>query len=240
MRVRTISLGLGVAAALVLSSMTIGTATAASPDGPAASLATGSSGSTDGATVKSAFAKPKCGTGFGAELPTPDGLIAWNDGGSYDTAGAADVVCKGKAKKRTIKKVAALGYFGTATETFNVTFYGDSTAGGSSEPDDSNVLCDYQGLTGTAGGQYPTNQLTELQLTSKCKLPKGVSWVSIQNQNSAGPWYWEMTNDMGGQAPADWVDRNNAFGTGCTTFDNDRYLVDCLGYDYADYMLEIR
>ena len=35
---------------------------------------------------------PKCGTGFGAELPTPDGLIAWNDtsGTGFNTGGGAD------------------------------------------------------------------------------------------------------------------------------------------------------
>ena len=41
---------------------------------------------------------PKCGTGFGSELSTPDGLIAWNDtsGSAFDTAGASDVKCPKK------------------------------------------------------------------------------------------------------------------------------------------------
>ena len=40
----------------------------------------------------------KCGSAFGTELPTPDGLIAWNDtsGGAFDTAGASDVKCPKK------------------------------------------------------------------------------------------------------------------------------------------------
>ena len=239
MRVRTFSVaGLG-ALALVLSSMVSGSATAASPD--AALTAAGQAGVTapSGDRFMGTDAKGKCGSKFGPSMPTPDGLIAWNDGGAFDTAGAADVKCAGKAKKRTIKSVSAYGYFGAATETFNVTFYGNSTAGGTDEPDDSKVICDYQGLTGSAGGQYPTHALTTLQLDSKCKLPKGTSWVTIQNANASGPWYWEMQEAAVG-VRGDWVDRGDAFGSGCTTLDNDRYLVDCLGYPYGDYMLQLK
>jgi len=38
---------------------------------------------------------------------------------------------------------------------------------------------------------------------------------------------------------ADWIDRNNTFGSGCSTFNNDEYLQNCLGYTYPDYMLEL-
>jgi hypothetical protein len=47
-----------------------------------------------------------------------------------------------------------------------------------------------------------------------------------------------MTSTLQG-TQGDWVDRNNLFGSGCTAFDDDRYLVDCLGYTYQDYMLEL-
>ena len=36
----------------------------------------------------------------------------------------------------------------------------------------------------------------------------------------------------------DWIDRDDAFGSGCTTWSNDRYLVDCFGtYNYGDWMV---
>ena len=43
----------------------------------------------------------KCGTAFGTELPTPDGLIAWNDtsGAAFDTAGAADFTCAARSEE---------------------------------------------------------------------------------------------------------------------------------------------
>jgi hypothetical protein len=181
---------------------------------------------------------PKCGTGFGPTLPTPDGIIAWNDtsGTGFDEAGGADFTCASKTK---IKKVYVKGYFGTATEQFNVTFYQNDGADGSDEPNDSQVVCSYTGLVGAAGGQYPTDVETKLKLTKPCKLKAGHYWVSVQNNDSAGPWYWEMTNQLGGSARGDWDDVNNTFGSGCTNFDNDKYLVDCLGYTYQDWMLEL-
>src|SRR5665213_2582541 len=79
----------------------------------------------------------KCGTGFGAELPTPDGLISWNDttGSGYDTGGAADFTCSAKTK---IKQVWVSGYdlAGANPDQFNVTFYRNDPADGSEEPND--------------------------------------------------------------------------------------------------------
>ena len=244
MRVRTFSaVGLGVAA-LVLTSMAAVPATAASPSGVSmtASGASASAPAAVGSNASSSIAPDalKCGTGFGSELPTPDGLIAWNDGGAFNTAGGADVKCPKGRKKRNIKQVSVLGYFGAPTETFHVTFWSNSTAGGTNEPaDGSAVICDYPAVVGTAGGQYPVSQQTDLALPSKCLLKKGINWVSVQNVNAGGPWYWEMQQELGGTTRADWVDRGDAFGSGCTIFDNDRYLLDCLGYDYPDFMLAL-
>ena len=87
----------------------------------------------------------KCGSAFGTELPTPDGLIAWNDtsGSAFDTAGVSEVKCPKKKKKRKIHTVTVNGYFGQPNELFNVTFYGNDTSGGSNEPADGNVICSY-------------------------------------------------------------------------------------------------
>jgi hypothetical protein len=46
-----------------------------------------------------------------------------------------------------------------------------------------------------------------------------------------------MQTPVGGTVQADWDDVNNQFGSGCTTFDNNAYLQQCLGYTYPDFML---
>jgi hypothetical protein len=182
---------------------------------------------------------PKCGTGFGAELPTPDGLIAWNDtsGTGFNTGGGADFTCASKTK---IKKVFVYGYNAPANpEQYNVTIYQNDSAGGSDEPNDSQVVCTYTGLSGAGGGSYPTHVLTKLTLTTPCKVKAGKYWIEVQNNDSAGPWYWEMTSQLSG-TQADWVDRNNLFGSNCTALDNNEYLQQCLGYTYPDYMLVLK
>jgi hypothetical protein len=181
---------------------------------------------------------PKCGTGFGPALPTPDGLIAWNDtsGTGYDTGGGADFTCASKTK---IKKVVVKGYNAPANpELYNVTIYRNDTAGGSDEANDSQVVCSYTGLSGAGGGSYPVDVTTKLTLPTPCKVKAGKYWVEVQDNDSAGPWYWEMTSQLSG-TQGDWVDRNNLFGSGCTTLDNNAYLSNCLGYTYPDYMLEL-
>lgn len=180
-----------------------------------------------------------CGTGFGAELsPTPDGLIGWNDtsGSGYDTGGGADFTCSAKTK---IKSVWVYGYNAPANpEQYNVTIYKNSTSGGSDEGNDSKVVCSYTGVMGAGGGSYPTHVLSKLNLPTACKVKPGKYWVEVQDNDPNGPWYWEMTNDLSG-TKADWVDRNNLFGSGCTALNNNEYLSDCLGYTYADYMMEL-
>jgi hypothetical protein len=180
----------------------------------------------------------KCETAFGAELPTPDGLISWNDttGSQFDTGGAADFTCAAKTK---IKQVWVYGYgSGVNPEQFNVTFYKNDPAGGSDEANDSRVACAYTGLLGKTGNGFYGAVLAKLKLPAPCKVKPGKYWVSVQNNDSLGPWYWEMTPQLSG-TQGDWVDRHNAFGTGCTTFDNDEYLQQCLAYTYPDYMLEL-
>jgi hypothetical protein len=225
------------AAALIVANLPSG-ATAATPS--RASAVTGFHGvkaPVRGQSLDEPRGAPKCGTGFGAELPTPDGLIAWNGlGNGFDTGGGADFTCSAKTK---IKKVFVLGYNAPANpEQYNVTFYKNDTAGGTDEGNDAQVVCSYTALSGAGGGSYPTHVLTKLSLPTPCKVKPGKYWVEVQNNDSAGPWYWEMTSQLSG-TQADWVDRQNAFGTGCTTLDNNAYLSNCLGYTYPDYMLEL-
>ena len=84
-------------------------------------------------------------------------------------------------------------------------------------------------------GNAVAHATTVIKLNKACVAKPGVNWVSVQNADSAGPWYWEMQNEQQGFAP-DWRDVHDAFGSGCTTFNNGRYLVDCLGYPYGDWM----
>ncbi|MBV9062764.1 MAG: hypothetical protein JOY77_07520 [Alphaproteobacteria bacterium] len=180
--------------------------------------------------------KGLCGTKFGPELTTPDGLIGWNDtSGTYNTAGASDFKCK---KATSVKEVDVYGYNAPANpEQYNVTFYANDKK--SNEPNDKGkAVCSYTGLMAEGGGSYPTHVLSHIKLSKACKLKTGTYWVAVQNNDAAGPWYWEMTSQLSG-APADWVDRGNVFGSGCTTFDNGEYLQQCLGYTYPDYMLEL-
>jgi len=179
---------------------------------------------------------PLCGTGFGTELPTPDGLIAWNDtsGTGYNEGSGTDFTCSVLTK---IKKVWLKGFGGTNPEQFNVTFYQNDRAGGSDEPNDDHVVCAYTGLIGAGGGDY--GNMPKLKLPTPCKFKAGKKyWVEVQNTDTASPWYWEMSSTLQG-TQGDWVDRSNYYGDGCTTLDNDEYLQQCLGYTYPDYMLEL-
>lgn len=183
--------------------------------------------------------KALCGTKFGAELPTPDGLIAWNDtsGSGYDTGGGADFTC---TKKTKINQVAVYGYNAPNNpEMYNVSIYKNDPAGGTDEGNDKKkAVCSYTGVSGAGGGSYPTHVLTQLNLPTACSLKAGKYWVEVQDNDATGPWYWEMSNTLSG-TQGDWVDRNNTFGVSCTTLDNNLYLSDCLGYTYPDYMLEL-
>ena len=181
----------------------------------------------------------KCGTGFGTD-PYPDGIISWNDttGSGYNTGAAADFTCSVETK---VKQVWVTGWldFKTNPEQYNVTFYKNDPAGGSDEANDARVVCAYTGILAEGGISFPIPTLSHIKLPTKCKLRPGHYWVSVQNNDSAGnPWYWEVTSKLSG-AQADWVDRNNKFGDGCTALDNNEYLSNCLGYTYPDYMLEL-
>ena len=101
------------------------TASSSGSGSPSYSLRASSATSHGKVAAPPAATKLKCGTKIGRALPTPDGIISWNDtsGTAYDTAGGADFVCK---KRTLIKRVQVFGFGGSApTDTFNVTFYRD-------------------------------------------------------------------------------------------------------------------
>jgi hypothetical protein len=180
----------------------------------------------------------QCGTSFGTELTTPNGIIAWNDtsGTGYDNSSGADFTCAAKSK---IKQVWVYGYDAPHNpELYNVKFYKADPNDPDQEANDAAVVCSYAALSGAGGGTYPTRVLTKLHLAPACKLKSGHYWVSVQDNDASGPWYHEMSSTLQG-IQADWIDVNNQFGSGCTTFDNQKYLSTCLGYTYPDWMLEL-
>jgi len=245
MRVRTLSVGIGVAAALVLSSMTVGTATATSPSGvtatPSGISATlgGSAASTDAAVAAPDLRPGKCGTTFGAGFD--DGIISWA-GGGLDVAGAADFVCPRDStrKQRKVTKVTVHGYFGDpGSSGFNVTFYKNS--GG--EPDDSAAYCSTTGTGAPTGATYPVFDVVVIPLDSACRAKTGTNWVSVQADSSVGAaWYWRTQSDAGGNFEGDWRDTGDAFATGCTTYQNGRDMESCIfGGDVGqnDFMFKL-
>jgi hypothetical protein len=238
MRVRTLVLVCTTALTLAASGVFVTGAGAATSKRPPVSLAAGHHGKV--VAPHGVALTGKCKTAFGTPLATPDGIIAWNDGGSFDTAGAADFKCGKNTTKqqRTIKKVIVNGYFGDAgSSQFNVTVYKNKAG----EPDDSIApLCPTQTVTGTpTGSAYPTNDTTTITLTTKCVAKTSVNWIEVQVVSAAGPWYWEMQQERPGNAP-DWRDGNDVYGSGCTTYQNGRHLFECLGYDYGDWMFVIK
>ena len=180
----------------------------------------------------------KCRTAFGTPLSSPMGILAWNDesGTNYDTAGAADFRCAHNStkKQRTIHKVVVNGYDGDpGSSRFNVTFYRNLNA----EPNDNAVLCATQMVTGApTGSEYPVNDTTTITLSKACVAKPGVNWVSVQELSGASMWYWEVQEEQQGFAP-DWRDVHEVLRSGCTTWNNGRYEVDCLGFHFGDYML---
>ena len=232
MRLRAISaVGLAAAAALMVSTLAVGTATA-SPSGVSASLGgTTAVVGTDAVSAK----KGKCGTAFGT--PIDDGIIS--GGGGNDVAGAADIDCAKKKKQRTIKEVTVQGYFGDATSTnFDVTVYADKAG----EPDDSKINCSASGVGTPTGSAYPVADTTVITLASKCVAKKGTNWVSVQSTGGSA-WYWRTQTTAGGSFEGDWADTNNVFGTGCTTYQNGRDMESCIfGGDQGqnDFMLLLK
>lgn len=241
MRVRKIStVGLGVAA-LVLTTVSMGSAVSASPSAPAA-LSLSSHSSASGAITSIDKKKGKCKTKLGTPIaPSGDGVISVS-GSGLDVAGAADFTCGKRKKGRTISTVNVMGYFGDAGSTqFNVTVYKDK--GG--EPDNgSKATCATQTVTGTpTGSAYPTADATVIKLAKQCVAKKGTNWLEVQAV-SASSWYWETQQEVGGTNPADWRDANGSFGSGCTPgYQDGLYMQDCIfGGDIGenDFMFTLK
>ena len=217
-------LAVGVSAAVALSLMSAGTATA--DDAARVPLTVGGSVSGPAATSGAGPTATKCSTAFGT--PVEDGIISW-DGSGYDTAGAADFTCAGRKRKRTFGTVTVQGTSGDPGSTlFDVTVYRNNSTGTLDEP--GRVQCATQRVTGApTGSSYPVFDTTVITLTTKCTAEKNlVNWIEVQAVSS-NPWYWRTQSNTGGSYQADWRDTNGSFGTGCTPgYGDDLYMQSCI------------
>jgi len=219
---------MGASAAVALSLMSAGTATA--DDAARVPLTVGGSVSGPAATSGADSVGPaatKCSTAFGT--PVEDGIISW-ESGSYDTAGAADFTCEGRKRKRTFGTVTVQVTYGDPGSTlFDVTVYRNNPNGTLNEP--GQVRCATQRVSGApTGAQYPAFDTTVITLTTKCTAEKNlVNWIEVQAVTSGNPWYWRTQSNTGGSYDADWRDTNGSFGTGCTPgYRDDLYMQDCI------------
>lgn len=246
MRLRVL-LAAGASAAIALSLMSAGTATASDAERVPLTAA-GSSVSAPSPAAGAASVRPmatKCGTAFGT--PVQDGILSW-DGSGFDTAGAADFTCRGKKRKRTFGTVTVQGTFGDpGTTLFDVTVYRNDSSGSLNEPDNGSApQCATQQVAGApTGAQFPSFDTTVITLSTKCTAQKGkVNWLEVQAVTTSGqPWYWRTQSNTGGSYDADWRDTNNSFGTACTPgYIDDAYMQDCVFGGPAgepDFMFEL-
>lgn len=225
MRLRTLcTAGLG-AAALVLSTMSVGTATAANSSGASASpsgvsATVGGTTATPGSIGVAPAGKAKCSTGFGT--PFDNGIIS--NAGSLESSGAADFTCPKRKKARTFSTVTVQGYFGDQGSTqFGVRVL--ENAGG--EPSDTAAaICDTTGVGSPTGAQFPEFDTIKIKMDSRCRAKKGTNWLEVQAQTE-NAWYWRVQSDVGAKFEADWKEAG-AFGTGCITYENGLTMQDCI------------
>jgi hypothetical protein len=126
-------------------------------------------------------------------------------------------------------------------DSFNLTIWYDNFAGVPiSEPNDGTApLCQYlhHSYTGMAAGTGApqAGQITIAKSEPSCTLLRGVRyWIEIQAVmalDDGGQFGWELgTSPDLGSFP-DWRNPDDALGTGCTTYDNDRDLLSCAAND---------
>lgn len=210
--------GLG-ALAIVLSTMSMGTASASG-----ASAVPIAAGSAAAVAEVGPEAKGKCGTRFGAAVQ--DYAVPSVKLPDREPAGAADFVCpRGKAK-RTFSTVTVTGFGGDADFT---PFEVEVLANCGGEPCDAGPpLCSSTGIgspTGSPIGVGPDRVV--IKLDTKCTAKRGVNWLEVQAVTHRA-WYWQTTSDVGARFAADWVEGVMFGMTGCMKYENDRNLESCL------------
>jgi len=140
---------------------------------------------------------------------------------AFDTHTAGDFKCPGATGAFKIKKVSVIGqYVGSGpADSVNVKIYNQS----SGEPD--SVRCSYNRLPYTNGPSF------EIALPSACKVANGKAyWVEVQANmdfTPNGQWFWELGTPADAKQ-ADFKNPGDGFGTGCTVYQNDLYLPDCI------------
>jgi hypothetical protein len=161
--------------------------------------------------------------------------------------GADDFACHGPKGQRTrLSKIDFIAlYYGThdgPADSFNVTVWRDDrddTPPRSEPNDEAKPVCsyqehDYSGLR--KGSVDPTHGRIKLTADDPpCRLKNRTTyWLEIQAVmaiSEGGQFGWELGAAPDRAAPPDWRNPDNTYGTGCVTFDNDRDMQSCIGFD---------
>jgi hypothetical protein len=225
MRARVACLAGVSAAALVISGLSAGAATAGSPDAVAvAHSSTGVSG------TPTSFPDARCGTAEGTW--TGDGIAA-QDGAptnpALNTWGAKQVRCSGRLN---VAQIVVDGYPNQAininfnievyrkTKQFNTVRYTNDP-----QPNDAKAsICSYAGVLGTYAAAGVSGAQWTINLPSNCtagrKVAKRGVWFSMQAvlDQAFGQWFWATQTTADVPNEADWRDTQNLFGLGCISF----------------------
>jgi hypothetical protein len=225
MRARTVYAAGICAAALAVSGLSVGTATAGAPTAVASAHS-----STAVSGTPTSFPDAKCGTAEGTW--TSDGWAA-QDGAPTNPAlnawGGKQVKCSGKLKT---SQVVLDGYPNQAMNiNFNIEVYKNTkkynTVRYTNDPqpnDAKSSLCSYSSEPGTYAAAGVTGAQWTVNLSSPCKVRGKVAkrgvWFAVQADldQAFGQWFWatQTTADVANEA--DWTDTQNLFGAGCISF----------------------
>lgn len=225
MRARTAIAAAISAAALAISGLSVGTASASAPDA-AVAVAHSSTGVSGTPTT---FPDAKCGTAEGTW--NSNGITA-QDGAptnpSLNTWGAKQVRC---TRKLNTSQIVVGGYPNQAIDiNFNIEVYKKKNLAtvrypNSPQPNDAKpAICSYTSLPGTYAAAGVSGAQWTINLPTNCKArarvaKKGV-WFAIQADldQSFGQWFWATQTTADHPDEADWKDTLNLFGLNCISF----------------------
>lgn len=213
------------AAALAVSGLSVGAATASTPAAPVA-VAHSSTGVSGTPTT---FPDAKCNTAAGTWAS--DGITA-QDGAptnpSLNTWGAKQVRC---ARKLNVGQIVVGGYPNQSMNiNFNIEVYKKKNHAtvrypNSPQPNDGRAsICSYTSLPGTyaaagvSGAQWTINLPTNC--TARARVANKGVWFAIQADldQAFGQWFWATQTTADHPDEADWRDTQNLFGLNCISF----------------------
>ena len=182
---------------------------------------------------------PKCGTGFGAELPTPDGLISWSDLWKRLRHRRRAPISHAPPRRRSSKCGSMATMLLPIRSSTTSPSIRTTAPMGRMRRMTAQVVCAYTGLLGAGGGQYPTRVLAKLKLTTPCKFKAGQNIGLRFRTTTPRPMVLGNVEHSAGHPgglgrPATTLLALTAPPSTMTNTCNS-----ALGYTYPDYMLEL-